>query len=881
MALNAFANHPSTTQRHKQLSRTLIGDFTFALERHRTRQKLFLQRNIALILAYHKHHLGLDQSDPTSNPVRPGLLAPRIESATALPSNGHLSVTTTPSGAGNHTSPPESGPRPQSTTLKTMRGRGASSHPARIDDQVKERRTRRSDRFKDILDKVYNQVDAELVLDLKNIRKKLNFKSNFLEDGGERPAKRQKRDTVRCFCHLTIWDNRERFVAIPLTTKSSFCRVTSTENGAHGFFVDLELEEPFTVKATEIRVPVDTSKSSSLEIIDNYFLEIKIIPCREDSRWPPMPVLGKSDGDHFAHDIKKTGSEELQGSIVARYTHLPTAPDGDVPLSVFFLHEGRTYRTKYGLQVSSTWQNAGAGVIKQEDKGINLESFLQPPANPERAQPSTEPEQEPSPSRLESLRRTARPNLENQPEVCYSFSGAGADEPDLAQEFRNATTQGYRCPLCSALSFHKLSHLEFHLTNTHSKYTFSVVQKGRRNRLTNDLAQITIKVTQAVRTTVKKDDAENEKRLNWVAPNAPFDLDAFVSGDHSWASGKVSAKPDAKQSMSNSSHAHKKGPRRYPLAKDVPDFRVANRKKWKAIPLETKNDDDEPELVYTSISHRAVSPSEDARSETDDEIDNEWQIATHMERLDLIAAEEQWSPYRRELTKRWDRHRMEEQLEHSYYLSNSLIRFARKQKEWLKNSEDDELLLCFFEFLGRLKERNVIDDNVVVDVNELIFQDVSATAPETAEGRMSGSVKLHAATSSRSAGDPRDQTTLQPPPRGAVNTCPLCAKSVRPMHPSTTFCQDPTCLTPLQKYHKKCALAGPRSVKGKERAAESAPLGFAKQDEELRLKRFSCEQCKSRRAESVLLEYQKNEEKNKREREIVEEATRRFLGSMK
>jgi len=132
---------------------------------------------------------------------------------------------------------------------------------------------------------------------------------------------------------------------------------------------------------------------------------------------------------------------------------------------------------------------------------------------------------------------------------------------------------------------------------------------------------------------------------------------------------------------------------------------------------------DEPESVYTSISHRPVSPSEEPCSETDDEIDKEWQIATHMERLDLTAAKESWSQYKRELTKRWDRHRMEEQLEHSLYLSNSLIRFVRKQREWLKGS-DDELSAAFsFDFLARLKDRRVIDDNVIADVNELIFVD--------------------------------------------------------------------------------------------------------------------------------------------------------------
>ena len=208
---------------------------------------------------------------------------------------------------------------------------------------------------------------------------------------------------------------------------------------------------------------------------------------------------------------------------------------------------------------------------------------------------------------------------------------------------------------------------------------------------------------------VVKKEEEEKQDLSWIAPAASFDLGAFVSGDHSWTGGTVTPSTVTSKPIPTSSSRQTTG---YLLAKNVPDFRKEDRKRWKAVKLETKHTHDEPELVYTSISHRAVSPSEEPRSETDDEIDNEWQIAIHMERLDLVAAEEKWSPYKRELTKRWDRHRMEEQLEHSKYLSNSLIRFVRKQKEWLRSSEDDELLQCLFDFLLRLRDRRVIDHNV-------------------------------------------------------------------------------------------------------------------------------------------------------------------------
>ncbi len=853
--MNAFANHPSEIQRQKLLARTLIGDCTFALERPKIRQCLFLQRNIWQSLEYHEERL---KGDPTSTTLRPPAtayphIADHISKGSASGATGSKRMVAPALTNGVNT--PIQAHSAAGQALSTNFDTATVPQATQRKSQQRGRITRRSDRFKQIVDRIYDQGDSELILDLSNIRKKLNFKSNSLGDG-ERPAKRQKRNTVKCFCHMTIWDNRDASASIPLTTKSSYCYVTGVDNGAHGSFVDLELDNPFVIKAAEIRVPVTMKKITGLELIDKYFLEFKIIPCRVDSRWPPMPVLGKSDGDHFGHDIKKGGSEELQGAIVARYTHLPTAPDTNLPLGVYFLHEGRTFRTKYGLQVISHWQKAGAGYIKQESKGLDLESFLR-----DRPNGASEPGKTVSPSSKPLIASAARKSPKpppHQPEICYSFSGKMADRSDVAQEFRNATAKGYYCPLCDVTSFHKLQYLQFHLTTTHTKYSFSV-QKPRRHPNTNELSQVTIKVDQPNQLMIKKEEEERQN-LSWIAPAASFDLGAFVSGNHSWTNETVasSTKPP-RLIMPTSSGRPTTG---YPQARNVPDFRKADRKRWKAITLETKRAHDEPESVYTSISHRPISPSEDPRSETDDEIDNEWQIATHLERLDLVAAEENWSPYKRELTKRWDRHRMEEQLEHSKYLSNSLIRFARKQKEWLRSSEDDELLQCFFDFLMRLEDRRVIDDNVIADVNELVFVDGPAPASPQKRPEQTRTERQ----------EPQTEETQShvPSPRA----CPLCSDPLMLHHKTTTFCQDPACAIPSQKYHKRCALESSASRKGKEKA------GVAVQDEAMRLKSWCCKDCIGRQRDWRDAKEEELEEKKRREREIVEEGAKAVLGSM-
>ncbi|KAG9779981.1 hypothetical protein KCU88_g3825, partial [Aureobasidium melanogenum] len=264
--------------------------------------------------------------------------------------------------------------------------------------------------------------------------------------------------------------------------------------------------------------------------------------------------------------------------------------------------------------------------------------------------------------------------------------------------------------------------------------------RPRPDPTTASSAHIQIKVEPGIQPLKKPE--KDTMDFEWHAPARPFDLTAYVEGDHSWIGEESLKKCAPVESPVPTPTGVKKSKSGVLPVRNVPDFRKPQRKKYRAIRLESKYEEEEP--MYTSVSHRPVSPSEEPRSETDDEIDNDWQIQLHMERLDLAAKREGWSDYERELRKRWDKHRMEEQLEHSHYLSNSLIRFVRKHRHWIKKGED-ELLTTFFEFLGRLRDQNAIDDNVVCDVNELVFQDspkpTSMTTPPPAASPLKQSLK--------------------------------------------------------------------------------------------------------------------------------------------
>ena len=170
-------------------------------------------------------------------------------------------------------------------------------------------------------------------------------------------------------------------------------------------------------------------------------------------------------------------------------------------------------------------RSAGRAIV------LDLESFL--------------PAQTPPTNRVQA---SSRPPVRCAPESnCETFTTTSArsllqlwrvGSIRIQRSRKNSATQ--RWTAIDVLYVHrspvyeKLQHLQFHLSTAHVKYNFSI-QNRRRNQLTEKLSRIHIKVENIVRPAVKKE--ERTEQLAWVAPAPPFDLEKFVSGDHSWTNG--------------------------------------------------------------------------------------------------------------------------------------------------------------------------------------------------------------------------------------------------------------------------------------------------------------------------------------------------------
>src|SRR5437763_1522685 len=204
----------SATQRERKFPNRFVGDFNFDIEREQYRSLLFLHRNVMRVLAHHAKRQA--RSKAIANTAAFDEPNTDASASNAKPNhppiNGNYLATnpnTTPQGALKQH---RETAMPECETSKL-----ATPHSAPDSKRLSVRKQ---------LEGIYRQQGAELVLELKNIRKKLNFNYNRPNDG-EPDRKRIKRDVVRCQCHVAIWDNRDLFRSPdPVATRSQLCSVT-------------------------------------------------------------------------------------------------------------------------------------------------------------------------------------------------------------------------------------------------------------------------------------------------------------------------------------------------------------------------------------------------------------------------------------------------------------------------------------------------------------------------------------------------------------------------------------------------------------------------------------------------------------------------------
>ena len=713
-----------------------------------------------------------------------------------------------------------------------------------------------------------NDPKSQLIIKLRNIRKKLNWKENR-PASDERPRKRARTEGLDCVVHLTVWaknpgkkDNAwEQKVARSQTCE--MLRGSDDYDAVKGRYIEIRPRSWFSFRKDELTVMRKQGSAMKLVMAEDYFMEIKIVPEVTDTDWPPFPLLTRGANEDAG--LGPLGRETLQDSLVAVYKKLPEPPDADAPLSICFLDGSGTLESKYGLELEARWASADEQFpecnLEAEAEDLALDDWMLDVGSKPFGR--TDPTRRPKKYTVKKSTAPTRPNKLNkppplppkrEPKVTYKLDIKGMGEKRDNKAFQKMTTNGYKCPECHSPIWSNLEQLLLHLGQTHHQYTFTQETMDTTAPATGD-ATIRIGDVEAAkpRRGDKKQVKDEEKNWQWNAPSEPFVIrQHVVDGDKSWFGEDVKpetrkeniAKPrflkDTKLDSQTALRIEHGGflPHRY-----VQPFRPAAHKRKKYPNVRLRTQEHVNNTPYTSISHRPIDPDdpdEEVRSETDDEVDDSWFIAHHLEELDLHAREENWSSAKHHLAKKWDYHVLyRERSVSSRYMSDCLIRFVRMEKAWILQTgqapahghsvDPAARVTALMQLMDELKDKRVIDGAVCADVLTILYSDQDLTVPEEEKAEIQEQQRREqqrereiqqrtelvngmALTSKqhdhKDKGKGKGKSTMiveAGPVSVPTNICAKCRNPIQHQNRRALRCSARTCSQANIWYHAKCA----------------------------------------------------------------------------
>jgi VEFS-Box of polycomb protein len=771
----------------RKFSNSFIGDFTFDLERERTRYSLFLHRNIMRVLDHH---------------------ARRCRRATrSLAGTSQIGVSTRTSQEKLVTPPP------------------------------------RSTRLRDQLVEKFHQQDAELIFNVSSIRRKLNYRENL----NEQPRKRVKREAVECRCYLAVWDNRQGHRQLePILKRSEDCIVTPADTASDAHAAVVELEGPFRIPAREFFVPIldKGGHVSKWAIGDNYLLEIKIIPCNTSELWPPIPILSKSEDSLMRGFVKRNDLAFTGGILISNYTNLPHAPSQGVPLNISFDQGGRTFKTKYGLEVNAEWtyphvydaklkkeEDSIAGLWEDEEKKDPLCRSIDTRRNAKARKPRLKESELDPPSK---------------PSVKVSYVWDTETKNLVSHEFRTMTIEGLYCPVCHIQESTSLKRLQFHFCNTHDKYKFTIESEGYDlENKTLERVIFRVEVADIVRPRAVN-HAKDEREFSWQRPKRPFDIDAYVSGEQAWVGALPRRRTAATAAAAQAQQARVPVPTTFtqivvgawknifrPSA-EVSEVPLPVRKKFQVPKAKTRK----KTSFYRSINHRVTETGE-MLSETDDEIDDAWLIKRHHDTIDetegLTGAE-------KEFRQRWNGHIISEGCFSSRYISDSLVRFVRKNAAWLRGSDHEpDMFIQFQDLTAKLMERGVVDSGILNDCLRMIRdavesvgertaatnQDASGLSPNAATAAVNDSISMKEPDLGEDIAEGSGETRITDDEKGKTSEAANRETSTRMDHiQHLEWKADTITAIPTHDSHSRPSASIPQSITSKLQLQPSPANGF-------------------------------------------------------
>ncbi|KAI9831261.1 MAG: hypothetical protein M1819_005189, partial [Sarea resinae] len=601
--------------------RRFSGDSAFYLGEEKSRQRLFLQRNVRKVLEQHRK-------------------LQRRHRRKSTPSQQALNELRAASHSEEHDTRPVNGKQPWSFS-------------------------------RDLLEERH----AILKADITGITKIYEDGDPMLWGSGKFiSASKNQTSDLRCLVRLKICERDLKHD--PLSTRQPLIHlgkqqatIQRVDTGQGPPSCRIVLDQPFMIEVEEMLVRVHRGAAWKLSVPDQ--CEMRIMLSLTDSKdselWPPFPV--------HTTDAKALGKRDRL-ELTASWLNLPACPPRKQQLNLESLQSGhkRTYATDCALDVDIGWSKNKTPLEAWNEK------MRESPAD-RFPTPISEPDVATSKVKTKYLLG----------DWCARDS----------EQTKTLILAGYLCPFCRGRDFGNFEFLSFHFKTCHDLLKFDVKRKERgqqSDRVTKLEISVDLSENQSDRRRTRK--VEN-KVIAWVRPRVNFNLSNYLEGDESWVGGSVGRAPSRNRTRRLSRHVQQPDPDLRTEANLVQDIPPPQRTRYRVPSALTPN-----VTFFRNTSKRPLIEGE-LVSESDDDVDEDWLMHKHNEVIDDftdIPKEE------KQFIKRWDAYILDEDLSGTVYLPDAMIRFVRKNKDFLAQTD---MLVEFAKITASLKIQGLLNDRLI------------------------------------------------------------------------------------------------------------------------------------------------------------------------
>ncbi|EON61713.1 hypothetical protein W97_00929 [Coniosporium apollinis CBS 100218] len=521
---------------------------------------------------------------------------------------------------------------------------------------------------KDMLEKISKKQKPVLKIDVQGLRCKSKAQPKSKANDGEALVKTELVDVnnnskLRCPCRveITIWENGGEKSIIRRDFREAVLRAYPTESGETVF--GLDLDEPFYVEVSRLFVTVDKGQHWKKTVTAEYTLDIKIHFTDIEDQDAVFCEMNKSSSA-CTHSDKLT-------PLAIKWKKLPRCPSEDEGLQVYrAFSKKEKIALNYELAVDMAWKTSKDTPLTVYNRALRTFRIRQLPS------PISEPPSQPK----------------QFSQVTYIF------RDECLSKTRVLMRDDFFCFVCTQKHFETFEELHFHLKSHHHYFTFFVEKEEKKEPdAVVLLAKIEVEVSDQPENDRPSRNGLSERDIDWVAPEKPFDMGKYLGGDNSWVAPTTKSK--RRVPVNRSESAPVPAPtlrlkRRRP--EEVAELQPGKRKRFK-VPQA-------PEGVrfFRRISKRPLEEKE-WLSESDDNIDEGWLKL----RRNRIISDSNCAEKKKAFTMRLDNYVQDEGLSGDAYAGDTLVRFVRAHRQWLKTSGMSEEL--------HIKANELFDDGIISD----------------------------------------------------------------------------------------------------------------------------------------------------------------------